>query len=195
MMVGEDSASPMGAPLLLNVVAGFCLVYVLLWNVTTASQITLSEEAGAFGSMLGLGQAWTMFAPYPLNSTNWYSIPGKLRNGEQTDLMPFVLDGDPHRLTPVSGEKPQDMGGAFAHDEHWRKYFENLRVAEDASLLLPLGQYICREWNAAHRRTATELETLQIIDNWELTLLDNQRAPVQRTVQWTGSCVGQTAGR
>jgi hypothetical protein len=193
-VAGEDGAPPMGAPLLLNLVAGLCLVYVLIWNVTTVSPLAMSEEAHAFGSLLGLVQAWTMFAPYPLNSSNWYSIPGTLRNGEQIDLMPFVLGGDPHRLTPVSGEKPQDMAGAFAHDEHWRKYFENLRDAENASLLLPLGHYLCREWNAANGGTPLELGTVQIIYNWELTLPDNQRAPIQRTVQWTGACGDQPAG-
>jgi hypothetical protein len=133
-----------------------------------------------------------MFAPFPFNGTSWYVIPGTLGDGRQVDLVPFLFHGDPHRLTPASREKPPDMGAAFARDERWRKYFENLHDAHNAHLLGPLGDYLCREWNAAQAGTPTALETLQIIYHWERTLPDNRRAPVEPVVQLNHQCLADT---
>src|SRR5207253_1323216 len=102
-----------GASLLLNAVAGFFLVYVLVWNLTGVSSVTLTEDARAVGSFVGLGQYWTMFAPYPTTSTTWYVIPGTLQDGRQIDLVPFVVHDDPHLLTAVDWEKPHDLRGTF----------------------------------------------------------------------------------
>jgi hypothetical protein len=179
---------PAGAPFLVNLAAGFFLLYVLVWNVTLVSPIKLNDDARDLGSLLGLVQSWTMFAPYPYDSASWYTIPGTLRDGQQLDLMPFLTHGDAHRLVPASAEKPRDMSNAFAGDERWRKCFENLHDAQNAHLLPPLASYLCREWNAVNTRTPTELQTLQIIYHWERTLPENQRGPVQRLAQWEAQC-------
>ena len=80
------------------------------------------------------------------------------------------------------------MSAAFAHDERWRKYFESLHDENNAYLLLPLAQYLCRDWNAVHGGTPLQLETLQVIYNREPTLPDNQRGPVQQQAQWDHQC-------
>jgi hypothetical protein len=190
--VPAGAAQPMRhASALVNLAAGFCLIYVLAWNLASVSAVTLTAETRAFGSLLGVVQSWTMFAPYPVDSTTWYTIPGTLRDGRQIALIPVLFGGDRRHVTPASEEKPRDMGAAFAGDERWRKYFENLHNAGNAHLLGPLGDYLCREWNAAHAGTPAELETLQIIHHWERTLPDNQRAPVERAVQWEQQCPGE----
>jgi hypothetical protein len=185
----ESAASPTRASVaLLNLAAGFCLVYVLAWNLASVSIVRLGADARAFGAMLGLVQSWTMFTPYPVDSTTWYAIPGTLRDGRQVALMPFLYHGDPDHLTPVGGEKPPDMAAAFARDERWRKYFESLHDPSNAHLLDPLADYLCREWNAIHGDTPSSLATLQIVHHWQRTRLDGQRAPVERDVQWDARC-------
>ena len=185
---GSETPPLGGSSFLLNLAAGFCLLFVFVWNLSGVSPIRLTEDARAFGSSLGLGQSWTMFAPFPYNSSSWYFIPGTLRDGRQVDLVPFLFRGDQHDITPASWEKPRDMRDVFAHDERWRKYFESLHDESNAYLLLPLAQYLCRDWNAAAGGTPAELETLQVIYNWERTLPDNRRAPAQQAVQWDHQC-------
>jgi hypothetical protein len=123
-----------------------------------------------------------------LTGTNWYTIPGTLRDGQQVDLMPFLFAGDPHRLAPASEEKPRDMSAVFGGDERWRKYFENLQGGGNAHLFEPLGQYLCREWNAANLGTPAELQSLQVTYHWEQTLPGGERAPIQQMMQWEHRC-------
>jgi hypothetical protein len=175
-----------------DLVAGFCLLYVLVWNLSTVSAVTLTADARALGSLLGLVQSWTMFAPFPYDSTSWYRIPGTLRDGQRVELMPFLFHGDAS-LRPASEEKPSDMRAAFAGDERWRKYFEHLHDAGNAHLLPPLARYLCREWNATHGGRPTQLERLEIIYHWERNLPDRQRDPVQRVVQWEHRCAEDAA--
>ena len=73
-----------------------------------------------------------MFAPYPVNSTTRYALPGTLRDGRPIELLPFLFSGDPRRLTPANEGRLQDMDAAFAGDERWRKYFENLHDSGNA---------------------------------------------------------------
>lgn len=161
---------------------------MLAWNLASVSAVSLTAETRAVGSLLGLVQSWTMFAPDPVDSTTWYAIPGTLRDGRRIDLLPLLYSGDARRVTPASEEKPGDMAGAFAGDERWRKYFENLHDAGNAHLLGPLGAYLCREWNAAHVGTPSELERLDVVYHWERNLPDQRRAPVQQAVQWEQRC-------
>jgi hypothetical protein len=182
-----DGSGASGLPFWPSLAAGFCLVYVLAWNLASVSPVTLTADARVPGSLLGLAQSWTMFAPYPVNSTTWYTIPGTLRDGRRVELLPVLFSGAP-RIIPASEGKPRDMSAAFAGDERWRKYFENLHDANNAYLLAPLADYLCREWNAAHGAAPDALESLQVIFHWERTLLDGRRAPVEQAVQWEQRC-------
>jgi hypothetical protein len=177
---------------LLNFVAAFFLVYVFVWNVAGVSAVTMTQDARALGNFLGLSQYWTMFAPYPFKATSWYVIPGTLRDGRQIDLLPAVLYDDPHLLAEVNWERPQDVRDNLNREERWRKYFEVLSGGYYPDLLLPFGQYICRTWNNVNHGSSTQLETFDIVLNWQLTLEDNQRGPPGKTVLWTHDCYFDT---
>jgi hypothetical protein len=166
---------------LLNLVAGFFLIYIFVWNLTGVSTITMTENARALGISLGLSQYWSMFAPTPTYGTSWYVLPGVLQDGRQVDLFPYVLHGDPHAIKEVTWEKPQDIRNYFT-SERWRKYFDALSQEANTTLLLPFGQSICRSWNDINGGTPSQLETFQIVYNWQLTLEDNRKAPPEPTV-------------
>lgn len=107
-----------------NLLAGFFLVYVFLWNLTTVSAFTLPERLEPIGYSFGVAQSWSMFTPFPTREDGWFVIPGNLRDGQTVDLMPVTRnDFGAH---PVSWEKPDYVAGMDKND-HWRKYLQSLR--------------------------------------------------------------------
>jgi hypothetical protein len=177
--------------LALNVTAGFLLVFVTTWNLASVAPVAMAADARALGSFFGLSQYWIMFAPYPFRSTSWYVIPGTLADGRAIDLLPFVLREDPRLFKEVEWEKPEDVRGNLNWEERWRKYFEVLASGDYPDLLLPFGQYICRSWNATYDATPSQLETFDIVVNWQQNFEDYQRGPPQREVLWSHDCYAQ----
>jgi hypothetical protein len=170
--------------LVTNLLAFLFLMYVLCWNLTGVSALTMPERLVPVGPFLGLDQHWGMFAPSPSREDGWYVIPGTLRDGQHTDLMPVTRDD--YGLHAVSWEKPQDVSGTYENG-HWRKYLENIYMQEHAAQRLYLGQYICREWNARHTG-AEQLTTFNITYMLEMTLPDYQHSTPQKVDLWEHSC-------
>lgn len=192
---GTPNGTPDGTPagsgpsmlrssLVTNLLAFLFLVYVLCWNLTGVSALTMPERLVPVGPFLGLDQNWGMFAPSPSREDGWYVIPGNLRDGQRIDLTSVTRDD--YGLHAVSWEKPRDVGGTY-ENEHWRKYLENIYTQEHAEQRLYLGRYICREWNERHTG-AEELNTFRITYMLEKTLPDYQRSTPQKVVLWEHSC-------
>ena len=170
--------------LVTNLLALFCLLYVLCSNLASVSAITMPERAYPPGDFLGLNQSWVMFAPSPPQVDGWYVIPGTLRGGRQVDLMP-VTRGD-FGLHRVSWDRPRYLASTY-ENSRWRKYMEHIREEEYTDQRLYLGRYICREWNARHAG-AEQLMTFHIIYIQELTLPDYQRASTEEFDLWEHHC-------
>jgi hypothetical protein len=170
--------------LVTNLLAFIFVSYVLCWNLTTVSVITMPERLLPVGPFLGLDQRWGMFAPSPSREDGWYVIPGNLRGGQQTDLMSVTRDD--YGVHGVSWEKPQDVNAIFKN-EHWRKYLENLYTEDNTDQRLYLGQYICRQWNTRHA-DSEQLTTFKITYMLETTLPNHQRTAPQKVVLWEHSC-------
>jgi hypothetical protein len=116
--------------LVTNLLAFIFLWYVLCWNLTTVSVLTMPERLLPVGPFLGLDKHWGMFAPFPSKEDGWYVIPGNLRGGgQQTDLMSVTRDD--YGVHGVSWEKPQDVNATFKNAP-WRIYLENIRTEEHA---------------------------------------------------------------
>jgi hypothetical protein len=171
--------------LVTNLLALLFLLYVLCWNLTTVSVLTMPERLLPVGPFLGLDQSWGMFAPSPSKEDGWFVIPGTLRDGQQTDLMSVTRDD--YGMHEVSWEKPQDVNATYKN-ERWRKYLENIYGDEYAGQRLYLGQYICRQWNARHTG-AEQLTTFKITYMLEITLPNYQRSAPQEVVLWNHSCI------
>jgi Vitamin K-dependent gamma-carboxylase len=182
----EDPEEPtrLRSSLATNLISLFLLLYVLCWNLSTVSVITMPERAIPPGPFLGVDQYWAMFAPSPSREDGWYVIPGTLRGGQRVDLMSVTRDD--YNLYQVSWEKPQDVNATYKN-EHWRKYLENIWQEQHADQRLHFGRYICREWNARHTGTE-QLRSFQITYMLEETLPDYQQAPPEKVVLWEHSC-------
>jgi hypothetical protein len=170
--------------LVTNLLAFLFLMYILCWNLTGVSALTIPKPLVPVGPFLGLDQHWGMFAPSPFREDGWYVIPGNLRGGQHTDLMSVTRDD--YGLHAVSWEKPQDVSDTY-ENEHWRKYLENIYMQKHADQRLYLGQYICREWNARHAGSE-QLRTFQITYMLETTLPNYQQSTPQKVVLWKHSC-------
>jgi hypothetical protein len=176
------------ASLAVNLFASACLIFVLVWNLSTISVSAVPSVVRPFGFLLGLPQYWGMFAPFPVKSTMWFIAPGALQDGRQIDVLPSVISDNPHLFAEVNWGEPSDIRATFNGEERWRKVFESLANSGDSDVLLTLGQYICRNWNGTNGGTPSQLMTFQIVELWEQTLEDNQRGPVQQHVLWNHVC-------
>lgn len=188
---GTPNGAPAGSEprllrssLVTNLLAFIFLLYVLCWNLTTVSALTMPERLLPVGPFLGLDQYWGMFAPSPSKEDGWYVIPGNLRGGQQTDLMSVTRDD--YGVHEVSWEKPRDVNATYKN-EHWRKYLENIYMKQHADQRLYFGQYICRQWNA-HHTGAEQLTTFKITYMLEMTSPDYQRSTPRKVVLWEHSC-------
>jgi hypothetical protein len=119
-----------------------------------------------------------MFAPYPLTDDGWYVIPGQLKNGREVDLFTG--------RAPVTYDKPAYVGGMFKNTR-WRKYYANLWLADYSGYRLYYGQWLTRQWNAAHAG-GDQLLTFQIVYVMERTLGPDRVAPPERLTIWYHQC-------
>lgn len=129
-------------------VAGAFGAYVVLWLV---AGLRRDDDAplgrGSLpGTVLGLDQRWTMFAP-PATDSGWFVFPAELSRGPELDVFPSLGDG---RLAqPVTWDKPDDVFATFPNTR-WLDYLTMLREEDDAALWSGLGRFVCARWGRAH---------------------------------------------
>ncbi len=167
-----DNAPPTSQPLrssrLVQALAAFCLVCVVLWNLrgleATSSYIRpiFPTSISLIGYLLRLDQYWNMFSPLPLKHDGWFVMPGMLKDGNSVELW----TGE----RVVRWEKPVDISAQYPNDRWW-KFMENIypvRRQREIALDAYAG-YVCREWNARHSGRE-RLETFRIFYMQETTL-------------------------
>jgi hypothetical protein len=180
---GSEEPMTLRSSLAVNLLAALLILYILLWNITTVSEIRMPERLTPLGPLLGVAQIWNMFAPFPLKDDGWYIIPGTLQGGREVDLAGVLRDE--FSAQEVSWEKPRDVRSTFKN-EHWRKYLEVVRQHHMAQHLY-LSRYICREWNARHSG-GEQLIDLEIVYVQEWTLPDYEYSTPERNVLWEHDC-------
>jgi hypothetical protein len=125
-----------------NCCAAFFILYILIWNVGTLNEKSLCKTLDCIGSLTRVDQCWNMFAPYPIREDGWYVIHGKLKNGEEIDLL---------TEKPVTYERPPSLAKAYRNDR-WRSYLMNLIIMRaDEWQFLEYAQYLTRSWNSSHK--------------------------------------------
>lgn len=129
-------------------VAGFCLIYVLLWNVRNAKHergyegfaVVLPSQTDGFGFLFGLNQRWNMFQFGP-RGEGWAAAHATLMNGEQRNIL--------FRGGPADFSRPDDIRGMFPTDR-WRKFFNNIGNPPDDRHGPEAALAIARRWNESH---------------------------------------------
>ena len=176
-----------GSSLPANLLALCFLVYVFLINLATVSDYTIPASIRPFRELLGLRQTWNMFSP-TVKQTDWYVIPGTLKDGSQVDLLAPIIDRNPDLAKPVFWDKPPNVRATF-RDMYWRKYLVGLRDDETENRRLYFGKYICRTWNGWHPDGPLQLQSFDILVFEEGILPEGQRETPTQEVLWTHRCV------
>lgn len=170
--------------LALNLLAGFFLVLVFWWNVSTVTTIQLPEPLANFASVLRLNQKWNMFAPSPGKTSHQYRMPGTLVGGAEVDLS-GVLEGDLRVRGPRTPEEAFALGGF--KDHRWEKYLSQIGRDENRELRLHLGRFICREWNGEHAGD-DRVRRFRIYSVSRTALPDYQQSELKQRLLWSHRC-------
>ena len=139
-------------PLWANLIAGFYLTVITVWNIRTVNFGAMfplfPPRFNAVAELPHIDQCWDMFSPKPTTDAGWFVIAGHLRDGSTVDLMPYL--GEYGDTAPVTAQKPREVGVQF-RDERWRKYFLNIWPNSNARFRHFLAEYVARRWNREHK--------------------------------------------
>ncbi len=111
--------------------------------------------------VVALKQRWGMYAPYPVNTSNWIVVEGKRHNdGATID----VMNQEP---SPPSHAKPAN-GWELFPDFRWRKYFSRIKWDTQGERV---ASYYCRNWAETH--PDMPIESVEIFSYRQRTALPN----------------------
>jgi hypothetical protein len=160
--------------------AGFCLIYIVLWNVRTINFARFSTvfpaQVNVIGEVLRIDQQWNLFAPYPSLEHGWYVLDAHLRDGEEVDL---------RTGRGVSWERPGLISATYVN-ERWRKYLMNLWSGQYAAYRPGYAKYLQRNWDESHPANR-RLVKLDIYFVLETALPNYQASPAQHVMLYTES--------
>ena len=122
-----------------------CLIsYVFLWNMASLSpEFNLPQSFFYPGKSLWMSQKWAMYAFMETNTSYWFIMPSKQKNGKLVDV--FSKDGN------VSWNKPKLISAQY-DGRHWRNFM--LSYIYDKNFLtysIPYAAYyLSTNWNKNH---------------------------------------------
>ncbi|MBC7388621.1 MAG: HTTM domain-containing protein [Opitutaceae bacterium] len=153
----------------------FFMVFVCDWNYSNLHFVKskLSDDLRFIGYGLRLDQSWGMFAPGVLKDDGWYVLHGESKTKKHMNLM--------NPQEKLNYNKPKSVTAHFKNDR-WRKYYENLMLADHSFMRGYYCSYKTRIWNEEHPGLA--LKSLEIIYMRELTLADYQYFKPEKNLLW-----------
>jgi len=116
------------APLFVGVV----LLTSVMWQVDYAGYGDVPEEIEDAADPVR--ESWTLFAPNPPSSDDWFLAPGTLESGERVDLL---------HLTDEELDRPPDAGGSYPNTR-WRKYLTHSTFEDDRERVERLAVFLCQ---------------------------------------------------
>jgi hypothetical protein len=185
-VTAETASGPVRGTILLNAFAAFCIVFIVVWNLTTVTSLSLSKEVRATGYTLALDQTWSMFAPNPSRSTEWQVVGGITEDFTSINLLPAVVADDYSEAIPYTTEQPPDIVSNYYQTKYWRKYFEHMTQTSREEEQQAFATYVCESWNAKHEG-GQRLNQISLIEVRVRTLPDEQRGePTTRIINAFG---------
>lgn len=170
-----------------NLLAAFCIVFVLAWNISTVSAFTVPREYQPVAYGMALYQRWSMFAPKPPSATQWYVVRGELVDGQEVDLLAPLVRGDINQVVFLSWDRPDDIVNGHYGDKSWRKYIEAIGRTGRSAERMRFAAYVCRTWNDSYAGDVA-LDRVEIYRLTQRTMLDGSKAEIKRTLVDDFSC-------
>jgi hypothetical protein len=172
-----------------STIAAFMFYVVTSYNVYALPQIkqSMPEHVNRIAKTTRLNQRWDMFAPYPLTSSIYVLIPGKLRNGTDVNLYPLTSDD-------ASWQRP-DRYYSLYESYRWRKYIGRVNSHKNNAVRKALGSYLCKTWNDQPRSADTQLATFEIHFVKHRTNTENLPKKESRHRAWRHWCYPEFADK
>lgn len=153
----------------------FLMIYIFDWNMSNLHFIKskLSDNIRCIGYSLRLDQNWGMFAPGVFKDDGWFIYEGVTATGKTFDLLNPGMS--------LHYRKPRYVVSMYKNDR-WRKFAENLIMADNEFMRGYFCNYYKRNWN--EKNPEQKITILRIIYMSELTLPDYQYSEPQKVLLW-----------
>jgi predicted DCC family thiol-disulfide oxidoreductase YuxK len=170
-----------------SLTAAFMFYVITSYNVYSLPQVKQSMPAHVYqiAKTARLDQRWDMFAPYPLTTSIYVLLPGKLRNGTAVNLYPKTSDD--------AAWKPPERYYSLYEGYRWRKYFGRINSHSNNAVRSALGSYLCKSWNDQPRPIDTQLATFEIYFVKHHTNTDSLPKKESRHRAWRHWCYPEFA--
>jgi hypothetical protein len=113
------------------VFVGVVLLTSVMWQVEYAGYDGVPDDLETVADPAK--ESWTLFAPTPPSSDDWFLAPATLESGETVDLL---------HLTDEELDRPPDAGGSYPNTR-WRKYLTHSTFEDDRERVERLAAYLC----------------------------------------------------
>ena len=171
-------AGPLG-----QVFAALCLALVLLCNLAVLPGATpQGARMRWLNQVTGLSQAWTMFAPDPLDSDGWMVFPAELADGTRVDL---------YRGGPESYARPENVPASYG-DTRWRNVLATIAAPEYKPFMPDVLRYLCLRWDREHPASQAA-KHVAMIYMLEMTQPDNPAPPATKKPLFEADCAAPAA--
>jgi predicted DCC family thiol-disulfide oxidoreductase YuxK len=172
-----------------SLTAAFMFYVVTSYNVYALPQVKQSTptHVSQIAKTARIDQRWDMFAPYPLTTSMYVLIPGKLRNGATVNLYPMTSDD-------ASWQRP-DRYYSLYDNYRWRKYIGRVNSHKNNAVRRALGNYLCKSWNQQPRAVETQLATFEIYFVKHRTNTENLPKKETRHRAWRHWCYPEFADK
>jgi hypothetical protein len=165
--------------LFLSILCAFFLAYVLLDNLGSVKRthLRVPEKLSGIGQMLRIHQHWSLFAPSPLRTYQWYLVEGRLRDGQELCIVNGVsID------CQQSGNNTPSL-----KNYRWRTYWRYVARDSEKELRPYLARYICDSWNRSYSGEKV-LDELAIFKLQQTLRLDGSKEQPEKIQLWKDQC-------
>jgi predicted DCC family thiol-disulfide oxidoreductase YuxK len=130
-------------------------------------------------SSTGLWQKWDMFAPYPVDATNWPVFEGVTADDRRVDIFR-------QKFAAPTRDKPENILSEYTN-HRWRKFHSRLYLKKFDYYRADYVKYECRRWNL-DRPEEDHITIISLAMARELTRLGSGEETVSIEDMGTYSC-------
>jgi predicted DCC family thiol-disulfide oxidoreductase YuxK len=173
-MSGRDPARRL--PWYMEAIAGFFVLYVLLWNVRAIypqSTVLFPRKVDFIAHLTRCDQRWNMFTPAPRHD-GWFVMAAQLRDGSRVDLF------RPHKK--LSWRKPAFIYEEFSTDR-WRYFLWKWKAPSNRRSRFEYAGYLRQQWNQVHP-PSRRISRLRIYYFEETNLLNGEASEPRPRLLW-----------
>lgn len=170
-----------------SLIAAFMFYVVTSYNIYTLPQVKQSvpDHVYAVAKSARVDQRWDMFAPYPLTTSIYIQVPGKLRDGRAVNLYPLT-DTDENWQAP-------ERYYSLYENYRWRKYVGRINSHKNNAVRRAYGNHMCKKWNARPVDRDSQLATFEIYIVKHRTNTENKPKEKSRRRVWRHWCFPEFA--